>query len=114
MTVAKQIVYFHVWAPDMANDVAGLGTRPYFLHENSLEFPGKIRVVCVNVERVLARLALAQSLQPILCQNYNVFARATDRAFVAVFNNIPTQRLDHLRKQQDLRGECADEIILMR
>src|SRR5580704_11749550 len=114
MTVAKQIVNFHVWAPDMANDVAGLGTRADFLYQNSLEFPGKIRVVCVNFERVLARLALAQSLKPILCQNHNVLARAADRAFVAVLNNIPTERLDHLRKQQDLRGEGTDEIILVR
>ena len=43
-----------------------------------------------------------------------MLARLAGRAFVAVLDDIPAERLDHLGKQQDLGGKRADEIILVR
>src|SRR5256885_7151428 len=113
MAVPKEIVDFHVRTPDVTYDVTRLGTRPDFLEQHSLELSTKLHVAYVSVKRLLTRPALAQSSEPIVCQNCNVFARFTGRALVTVFNDIPTERLDHLGKQQYLRSERAHQVILV-
>ena len=50
----------------------------------------------------------------MLCENDNVLGRLAGGAFIAVFDNPPTERLDHLGKQQYLGCERADEVVLVR
>ena len=85
--VRKEVVYFHVRAPDVAHDVTGPGARPDFLYQIALEFLLEFLVVDIGVERFLSRLTFAQGSQPVFRQNDNVFARLTGRAFIAVFND---------------------------
>ena len=61
VAVPKEIVDFHVRAPDVAHDVTRLGARPDFLQQNSLEFLLEIRVVDISVERFLTRLRLLKA-----------------------------------------------------
>jgi hypothetical protein len=54
VTIPEKIVYFHIGARDVAYDVAGLGARSDFLHQNLLEFVPKFSVVDVRVKRLVA------------------------------------------------------------
>src|SRR5579871_2342375 len=110
----KEIVHLPIRAPDVAHDVARLGARSDLLHQNALEFLPELRVVDICVKRRLTGWTPAQRAQPLLRQDDDMLARLAGRAFVAVLDDIPAERLDHLGKQQDLGGKRAEEIILMR